>query len=115
MAMTPTGRRHKLVKEAINLFYANNPRQLELLILKAHRHALQGNARYWEMIVDRIDGPIKHQIEHIGEITHIVSDADRSRAQEAVERIRALQDEVIDVIPNESLPALMKPEEPERA
>lgn len=112
--ISPPSRPAKRVKEAINAFYEANPRQLDLLIIKAHRHALQGDAKFWEMLVDRIDGPLRQQIEHIGEITHIVSDADRVRAQEAVERIKLLEAEVVDVVPEEDLPKLMetKPEEP---
>lgn len=109
MALSQTARSKKIMTEALKLFYCNNPRQLELLTLKMHRNAMH-DAAFAKLILDRVEGPVAQVVDHTGEIRHLVSDADRHSAQEAVTRIKQLQD-ATDV-PFEDLPQLPEPKEP---
>jgi hypothetical protein len=100
--MTEAQRGKKIMTACLRLFYHANPRQLELLCVKMHRNAMH-DAAFAKLILDRVEGPVAQQIQHTGEISHIVSESDRQGAQDAVRRIMALQESAIDVTPE--LPA----------
>jgi hypothetical protein len=79
------------VRDAIADFYRENPRQLQLLILKAHRAAIQGSKGHFDSIVELLDGPARIQTANVSPISHISTDAERERAQAAVKQLKELE------------------------
>jgi hypothetical protein len=85
-------KRRKLFTEFLNEFYHANPAQMKKLVLKCHKYAMDGHARFAELIIDRLEGPVKHDLAGQGTTFNFnfVSDVDRQRALESVDRIKAM-------------------------
>jgi len=85
-------KRRKLFTEFLNEFYHANPAQMKKLVLKCHKYAMDGHARFAELIIDRLEGPVKHDLAGAGTTFNFnfLSDVDRQRALESVDRIKAM-------------------------
>jgi len=80
----------KLITDALRGIY-DNPENLKKFVLAAHRRALKGNPKFWEMIADRLEGKVLQQIEHTGNIIHEITQLEKESARRTVEKIRALE------------------------
>lgn len=92
--------RKKLFTDYLNEFYAADPRKLQALIARAHMYAMQGHARFLELILDRLEGPVRRDAPSGGNHLHLhLSDSEKSEARESILRIASMG--VIDVTPQE--------------
>jgi hypothetical protein len=80
----------KLITDALKGIY-DNPENLKKFVLAAHKRALKGNPKFWEMIADRLEGKVLQQIEHTGNIIHEITNLEREMAKGSLQKIRALQ------------------------
>jgi len=83
---TPT----KLITDALKGIYSN-PEELAKFVLAAHRRAIKGNPKFWEMIADRLEGKVLQQIEHTGQIVHEITALEKTMASESLKKIKAMQ------------------------
>jgi hypothetical protein len=84
-------KRRKLFSEFLHDYLEANPAKLRKLVSKAVGYALDGHARFLELILDRTEGPVKHDIPGIGTTFNFnFSDAERARALESVENIKRM-------------------------
>src|ERR1700689_376748 len=82
----------KLITDALRGIY-EDPKQLEKFVLAAHRRAIKGHAKFWELIADRLEGKVLQQVELTGNIVHEITEVEKSMAQGSISKIKALQSE----------------------
>jgi hypothetical protein len=98
-------KRRKLFSEFLHEYLEANPAKLRKLVSKAVGYALDGHARFLELILDRTEGPVKHDVPGIGTTFNFnFSEAERTRALESVENIKRMTIQ---------LPPLLAPEKKE--
>lgn len=89
----PRGRTpEKLISDALRGIY-DNPANLKKFVLAAHRRALKGHPKFWEMIVDRLEGKVPQQVQIAGKITHEITEEEKRTADECLAKLKAYQDE----------------------
>lgn len=90
-------KRDKLFSRFLEEFYTASPHKLKALVQRCHDHATKGHARFAELIIDRLEGPVKHEVEHSGVIGHVVTEAERERALRLVDELKAMDEKTIEV------------------
>lgn len=96
----PSGRpRAAVVTDALRGYYQANPREIARLILVAHRWALKGNVKFWEMIVDRLEGKVPQAISVSGSIHHSIGDDERMAIDQMSSIMNVIDIETTDIKP----------------
>jgi hypothetical protein len=62
-----TGKRRKPFLEAIEKYIEENPEEVAAAIKTAFAQTRKGNFSYLRELMDRVDGPVKQQVEHTGQ------------------------------------------------
>ena len=86
----------RLASEWLREFYRANPKRLKKLMMSAIAHAEAGHARFAEIILDRLEGPVKRE-DAPGDTYNFnfISDAERERAKGIVDDILAMDAKTI--------------------
>ena len=97
--------RKKLFSEVLREIYTGKggPKRLKKLAEVCIRYAEKGHARFAELILDRLEGPVKHEPSTVNNL-NIFSEADRQRAISVVDDILAMDRKTI------TLPQLQEPQ-----
>ena len=82
-------------------FYEAHPARKKKLMMKAIEYAEKGSARFLELIITLVEGPLKGEPTGDTYNFNFLSEGDRRRAIESVERIKALA-ESIPVLPEKT-------------
>lgn len=98
--------RRKLFSEVLRQIYTEKlgPKRLKKLAMVCIKYAEAGHARFAELILDRLEGPVKHEPASVTN-NFIFSEADRQRAESIVDDILAMDARTI------TLPQLPEPSE----
>lgn len=96
--------RKKLFSDFLHEFYTANPERLKKLVKKADEYAMKGHARFLELIIDRLEGPVKISEAPTTFNFNFLSDGDRQRAIDSVRRIAGMDAKTITLpqLPEES-------------
>src|SRR5262245_20935798 len=98
-----TGKRRKIASDWLVAFYNANPKRLKKLLLRLVNEAERGkNIRYAELIIQLLEGPAKDPGTGDTYNFNFLSEGERQRAVESVERIRAMRKPVITLLPEAS-------------
>lgn len=81
----------KLFSEVLRQIYSGKggPKKLKKLAMVCIEYAEAGHARFAELILDRLEGPVKHEPASVTN-NFIFSEADRQRAESIVDDILAM-------------------------
>ena len=98
--------RKKLFSEVLREIYTGKggPKRLKKLAEVCIRYAEKGHARFAELILDRLEGPVKHEPSTVNNL-NIFSEADRQRAISVVDDILAMDRKTITLpqLPQENI------------
>jgi hypothetical protein len=88
--------RKKLFSEVLREIYTGKggPKRLKKLAIVCIEYAEAGHARFAELILDRLEGPVKHEPSVVNNL-NIFSEADRQRAISVVDDILAMDAKTI--------------------